>query len=98
MTINTALSENALADAHVDEAFEVWWPGLKEKLDHLPPEDGTVKAQRPEREILEEILALVRSEAREERPSSGHSPRSPDLTFRLKKSLGRAAKAVDLPV
>lgn len=63
-TINSALGEGALPDSHLDDAFEVWWPKLAEKIDKLPPDEGGTRPQRSERDILEEILALVRTTAR----------------------------------
>ncbi len=65
ITINSALGEKALADGHLDEAFEVWWPRLEAHFQNLPSDEGPTKPPRPERELLEEILALVRSEARQ---------------------------------
>jgi hypothetical protein len=92
ITINSALGEKALADAHLDDAFEVWWPRLEGKILALPAEDESPKPQRSEREILEEILALVRSEAREPRSlktqafSSVNKSRSSQRIFDLVRS------------
>jgi TIR domain-containing protein len=66
-TLNTALGENALPEAHIDEAFEVWWPRLQSQLNTLPTEEAITKTHRPDRELLEEILALVRNQARSTR-------------------------------
>jgi hypothetical protein len=63
-TLNTALGDNALPEAHIDEAFEVWWPKLESQLSALPKEETQTKIHRPDRELLEEILALVRNRAR----------------------------------
>ncbi|MEP7353768.1 MAG: TIR domain-containing protein [Acidobacteriota bacterium] len=79
ITINSALGDNALADGHLGEAFEVWWPKLKEKLQTLPPEQGSTSPQRQERDILEEILGLVRMEARTQQRQI---PPQPILTSR----------------
>jgi hypothetical protein len=65
-TINSALGDRALSDAHLDEAFEVWWPRLDKQLKDLPSEEGVVRKQRPEREILEELLVLVRNDSRKD--------------------------------
>jgi len=64
-TLNTALGENALPEAHIDEAFEVWWPKLDSQLNALPAEESKTKTHRLDRELLEEILALVRNQARD---------------------------------
>lgn len=67
-TLNTTLVDGALPEAHIEEAFEVWWPKLESQLKALPPEDSKTKPHRPDRELLEEILALVRNQSR---PSKG---------------------------
>ena len=60
--INTELSDAALASDVLDKVFEMWWPGLErqieEKLKELDKSVGDVK--RSERDLLEEILALMR--------------------------------------
>lgn len=63
-TLNTALSEGALPEIHIEEAFEVWWPKLESQLKALPPEESKTETHRPDRDLLEEILALVRSQSR----------------------------------
>jgi hypothetical protein len=63
-TLNSALAENALPEIHIDEAFEVWWPKLDSQLKKLPQEDAKSKPHRPDREILEEILSVVRNQSR----------------------------------
>jgi hypothetical protein len=63
-TINGALGDNALPDAHLIEAFEMWWPKLDEVLQALPPDKNVAKARRSDRDIPEELLALVRSQGR----------------------------------
>lgn len=65
VTINAALGEKALPDSHLDEAFDMWWPKLDDVLKKLPLDKSGAKPHRLERDILEEILALVRSQARE---------------------------------
>ncbi len=62
--LNKALGEEALKDALVDEVFEVWWPKLKEDLDNLPREAEARRPKREDRDLLEEILNLVRSQSR----------------------------------
>ncbi len=69
-TLNSALGDAALAAGHIDEVFEVWWPKLKEKLEALPKDDEVAQATRSERDLLEEILALVRNQNRQPARSS----------------------------
>jgi hypothetical protein len=63
-TLNKALGEDALEDEHIKEAFEFWWPKLEAQLKVLPEDDGKKHTHRPDRELLEEILSLVRNQAR----------------------------------
>jgi hypothetical protein len=63
-TINNALSDNKLPDSEVSETFDVWWPKLEQRLSDVPEYQSSPNAQRDEREILEEILEIVRSQAR----------------------------------
>ncbi|MBZ5531132.1 MAG: TIR domain-containing protein [Acidobacteriia bacterium] len=62
--LNSALAESALPEAHIEEAFEVWWPKLESQLKALPVEGSTTKTHRQDRELLEEILSLVRNQNR----------------------------------
>lgn len=68
-TLNTVLSESALGEEHIKEAFEVWWPKLEVQLKDLPADEPTAKPHRTERDILEEILALVRNQNRSRHPA-----------------------------
>lgn len=63
-TLNSALGESALPVSHIEEAFEVWWPRLEVKLDKLPVDDAAAAPRRADRDLLEEILALVRGQNR----------------------------------
>jgi hypothetical protein len=63
-TLNKALGDSALEDEHIKEAFEVWWPRLEAQLAKLPKDDATKDTHRPDRELLEEILSLVRNQTR----------------------------------
>jgi hypothetical protein len=65
LTINQA-QETPLPERTVEESFEVWWPKLRDALKGLPISQGEVKQSRPEREILEELLELVRGQVRAE--------------------------------
>lgn len=61
--INNSQEEGALDETRLRTVFEKFWPDLEKKLAlavALPTE--TEPQQRPEREILEEILALVREQ------------------------------------
>jgi len=63
-TLNTGLAESALPDSHIEEAFEVWWPKLEGELKKLPKDEDLPRPQRTERDLLEEVLRLVRNQNR----------------------------------
>ncbi len=79
-TINSALGTNARPDHELDEAFEVWWPKLEGQLMQLPPEVSPPRPQRSDRELLEEVLAVVRDQARASSSNPTPNLRSPGST------------------
>jgi hypothetical protein len=62
-TVNDA-QEAPLPKAVLEESYEVWWPKLEERFSNLPRPQLEVRYERPEREILEELLDLAREQAR----------------------------------
>lgn len=66
--INAAVGKNgekALADQVLDEIFKRSWPALEAELQKIAHQGTAVRAaQRTEREILEEILEISRSQER----------------------------------
>lgn len=64
-TINNALGERKLPESEISESFDVWWPKLEERLDNISAPIENSEPQRKEREILEEILGLVRAQVRD---------------------------------
>lgn len=75
-TLNQAL-QTGLNEQQVDAVFDKWWPDLEESLKAIPPPSGAAQPQREEREILEEVLELVRDLAR--RPSVSTEPSEPSV-------------------
>lgn len=63
LTINSGL-DIPLEGSVVSESFEVWWPKLEERLNGIPAQQVKAKHERPQRELLEEILDLVRAQTR----------------------------------
>lgn len=86
-TLNRALGEEALSDSHIQEAFEAHWPKLEMELKKLPPDEPRAGPQRDQREILDEILNLVRNQNR----SSGGAFTGEDFNAVLQ---ARATKAL----
>lgn len=63
-TLNTGLGEAALTEAHIEEAFDVWWPKLDSQLRSLPVDGSGTPSRRTDRDVLEEILGFVRNQNR----------------------------------
>lgn len=63
-TVNRALEAQALEADIVNEAFDLWWPRLEEKLAQLPA-PGERTPPRKLDDMVEEILGLVRAQAAE---------------------------------
>ena len=66
-TINQALEGEAIPKEKLDEAFEVWWPKFEQNLENIPDIETIKEPKRSDREILEEILELVRTQTRGEK-------------------------------
>jgi len=61
-TINKALEGDALDEKILDKQFEKWWPDLESKLIDISKINGNPKRpKREDREILEEMLLILRS-------------------------------------
>lgn len=65
-SINNSCNESKLEEKSLEETFEMWWPQLEGKIKEiLAQAKSTTKVQkRPDRDILEEILELTRSNAK----------------------------------
>jgi hypothetical protein len=62
--INAELDNDAIAENILNDIFEMWWPKLEERVEQelSKKEKNSVKTvARPDRELLEELLVLVRS-------------------------------------
>jgi hypothetical protein len=67
-TINNS-SDRPLEDARLQEAFDVWWPRLEVEIDEIRTRHETARPETPlrdQRELLEEILTIVRRMADDE--------------------------------
>jgi hypothetical protein len=63
-TLNAKLQDRAIPSSNLPETFAVWWPKLEAELNGLAEAEYSTQPQRSERELLEEVLALVRSQSR----------------------------------
>jgi TIR domain len=66
-SINAALGAEALEDQRLDKIFDTWWPSLEAALSRIPSALVNDKSVRPDRELLEEVLSLMRSQINEKR-------------------------------
>lgn len=74
-TINKTLGESKRAESQLNESFEVWWPKLEKRLSDVPASDDESSAPvRKDREILDEILEIVRALRRGGETERGRSP------------------------
>jgi hypothetical protein len=63
-TINKCLEEK-ISDAQIEENFQAWWPKIDSELKKLTLIKKELPPKRKDRELLEEILELVRQQTRE---------------------------------
>ena len=63
-SINSALEQQKLTDQQLRVSFDMWWPKLEEKLQNLPSETPAIVPSRTDRDILEEILEVIRGTGR----------------------------------
>src|ERR1035441_2906009 len=82
-TINKHLDAGSLTDEHLKTAFEKWWPELEAPLASLPSEGTEPSTRRTDRQLLEEMLELLRSENRSTAATSRIRSRSEEHTSEL---------------
>jgi hypothetical protein len=61
-TINKAIGDDVVPDAHLEEIFEKWWPDLEAHLQRMSDAAGTPKLPSMD-EMLSELLELSRAAA-----------------------------------
>ncbi len=66
-TINKSLVGNALPQEQLNETFELWWPKLEEKLS-MAPIPSELPEPQSEKEMLHELVTLIRYQVLERRP------------------------------
>lgn len=60
-SVNASLGKDTLPEARLKRIFDRMWPELEEALEQLPESSTPTKAARSEKEILREVLELVRT-------------------------------------
>lgn len=59
-TLNKTLKDEKLLEKDLEEAFELWWPKLESEIYKIPSPDQKVEIKRSEKDIILEILRIVR--------------------------------------
>lgn len=75
-SINHSSSE-PVPDARVKQLFDALWPELESKLEAIPAPKGVAKPARSQNQILEDLVASVRSLEAKVRENSQYGPRPP---------------------
>lgn len=65
-SINNSCNETKLDSNSLDETFDMWWPRLDNQIQEILSQDktSTKPKKRSERDILEELLEIARSNAK----------------------------------
>lgn len=98
-TINSACDEHKLEDSVLDDVFEMWWPKLETEINSKL----RIRKERPDeilrsdRDLIEEILSLVRVSSSEIQiePSVDYSPAALEDLFRFYTRLRNAINEQD---
>jgi hypothetical protein len=61
-TINAAVSDKPVPEAHLDVLFERMWPDLEEKLNKMPNPEQAAAPKRPVEDIVAELLEISRAQ------------------------------------
>jgi hypothetical protein len=59
-SINKRLGDKMLREAQIKETFELWWPKLEATIKGIEPIKKEKEPQRSDRDILEEVLSILR--------------------------------------
>jgi hypothetical protein len=81
-TLNSGLGEHARSDEQLQRSFGKWWPELQKGLARIPKEPNS-RPLRTDRELLEEMLDLLRSQTKNSAMPRSSRPwlREPNALF-----------------
>jgi hypothetical protein len=68
-TLNGTLGDSKRPESELSESFEVWWPKLDERLNRIGEVTSEIVTVRPDRELIEEILEILRTQNRASKTS-----------------------------
>ncbi|VVB96488.1 TIR domain protein [uncultured archaeon] len=60
-TINKALGDRALPEKQLNKSFEKYWPDFEENIKKIPEAQTKTESHRSDREVLNDLLQLVRN-------------------------------------
>ena len=97
--INKELGDEALPESVLKDAFETYWPRLEQWLADIPETEDDKKPARNERELLEEILEIVRGLTKGSTIKGIHLDYTEELLEARRKAakLGLKPRLVDYP-
>lgn len=88
-TINRALGSSSLHENILDDVFEAMWPRLENTIKLISPSKDGTKPTRDQAEILEEVLAVVRAQARQNLAAEIKELKEEVLDLVIRKSPGK---------
>lgn len=65
--INSCIGDNKLDNDRLNKMFDAFWPALKQEIKNIPVNNPVIQVRRSERDMLEEILTIVRDVTKTER-------------------------------
>lgn len=91
--INARLGDQALTEARLERQFLHWWPELDKQINSILEQQmaPSEKPARSSRELLEEILTIVRESQKSEQYLKIYNGR-PALSTQMSKALQRLTK------
>ena len=96
-TLNSLLGPNTRSDEQLNRAFTKWWPELAKALEKVPLKTLGATQIRSDRELFEEMLDLLRSQAKVYLPSSERFATSlPIFDLLEDEDLNNFAKSIHL--
>ncbi|HEV7374701.1 MAG TPA: toll/interleukin-1 receptor domain-containing protein [Pyrinomonadaceae bacterium] len=97
-TLNMALREDALDKVTFQKVFERAWPDLEKHLGEIPNISSPPRTERTTREMMREVLEIIRAEEREAEARESDFYKSRDAFMLLMIKLFQASIAPDAQV
>jgi len=95
-TINNDLGDSKLPESELNETLDMWLPKLEERLTQIGSLEAPTKLLRTDRDLIEEVLSIVRSQATAKRAMEELSEKFEELSREALKENNRAFLEVTL--